>query len=176
MSDILLKLDQYMSISVYTNGSTLFRYTNTPVHLPGTVVAEMHSAILAWQKVFPVEHTFVQEKYGVPTLLARFDGVIRDDGTFFSYEIQDAPGGVGYAGLVSESFKKQRDHFVATVWPQFMCLSQDSRDPDEALWLDRITLEEALQGNDLLLCRYPWRALSREYRILLKHRSVRPMR
>ena len=104
-----------------------------------------------WGHLFPREGTFVQTKYDVPALMARFDGILEPDGSFFSYEIQDGTGWLGYAGLVNARLKEMRDHFVSEKWPPFKLLMADGDEHDDVLWIERVSFDEALRNADILL-------------------------
>jgi len=148
-----------------------FTYTEHEMRLPASAVAEMVHMLTKWQAVFPMEETYVRNTYGVPALIARFDGAL-DGTTFRPYEIQGGCGWVGYASIANPAFKAARENIAAT-WPAFPLLIGDHVIHDDDLWLQRISLSEALATESPLMIRYPLGELPFATRKMLIKRSVR---
>jgi hypothetical protein len=163
-------------MQTYQNGKHTFRYTTDPISIPKNATATMLELLDAWQREFPLEQNYVSKTFGVPCLTVRFDGIITETGEFVSYEIQPAGAGIGYAGLVNESFREIRDRFKAEKWPPFKLVQNEALVLDDELWLERISLAEALAGDDLLQFRHPLKTLDIPTRQRIVARSVKPVR
>lgn len=167
-----------MHFETFTHGSHLFNYTNHPMVLPNSAVTSMRESLQTWQKVFPYERSYVQTTYNVPSIIVRFDGSLDDDGVFHAYEIQDGSGWVGYAGIVNPDLKVIRQVLVQQKWPPFKLLLTPSLEHDDTLWLERISLDEALGSEVLLQLRYYFSRglLTRDDALNLTARSMIPFR
>ena len=164
-----------MKLQQFCHHDQTITYTKQPVFVLPRITEDMLSLIEKWQQVFPRENTFVQREYGVPSLMVRFDCVVNTQDKLQVYEVQEGCGGAGYAGAINDVFRKTRNHFKKEVWPRFKLLTPKSRvDHDDDMWLKRITLKKALQGDHLLQIRHPLRTLDEEQRSLLVARSVMP--
>src|SRR3989344_2641767 len=144
-----------MNIQTISHEGRFFQYVDTLITIPAHVTAQMIDQLSVWQKLHPPEETFAHSQYGTPTLIARFDGVLAEDGKeFLSYEIQDTCGGLGYGGLVWEELRRARDHFKNEKWLPFSLLAgRGNKNHDDHLWLKQVTLKEAMAGSMLLLIR-----------------------
>lgn len=165
-----------MQLRTYQNGGHLFTYCDDEIIIPKSATDSMLAMIDEWLQHFPYEPTYVQQKFNVPCLMVRFDGVIDQDRTFRPYELQPSGAGVGYASLVSEKFRMIRDRYVREKWPPFKLLQGVVREIDDDLWLDSLTLDEAIASTDLLQMRYPLRPLYKAIAEKLIARSVKPVR
>lgn len=165
-----------MQRSTFQNGTHSFTYVDHPIYLPSNTITAMLETLSVWQSVFTREPTYAQTQYGVPSLLVRFDGVLAQDGSFLSYEIQDGCGWAGYAGVVNEPFRHSRDHFAHDIWPPFRLLQDFAAERDDGLWLKNIGIDDALRSDELILFRY-WAkaaALTKEDLWRLTTRSISP--
>jgi len=163
-------------MQTYQNDNQMFTYCDAELSIPERAMQSMRDMITQWQQHFPKEATYVQEHFGVPSLSLRFDGVIHEDGTFLAYEVQPAGAGIGYAGIVNEQFRTIRDRFIHNIWPPFKLVQNTVLELDEELWLERITLEEALQSDDLLQLRHPLQSLDGRNARAIVARSIKPVR
>ena len=95
-----------------------------------------------WINVFPKESTWIQQNYGIPSLLVRFDG-IDDNGILRTYEIEDRPAGIGHTNLINPDFK-QRLSKLRETWPEFDVAISPLRDPaDDKLWCNVVDKNSA---------------------------------
>lgn len=148
-----------------------FTFTDHEMRLPAAAVAQLQEMLTRSHSVFPHEDTFVRREYGMPALLARFDGVW-DGNVFRSYEIQGGCGWVGFAGIVNQEFKAARER-LAQLWPPFPLLIGDEVVHDDDLWLPTISLGDALSSEGPLMIRYPLGTLPLAQQKSLIARSVR---
>lgn len=165
-----------MKLKTVSIGKERFVYTDRKFTIPGSAVRQMIEMLEKWSLVSPHEPTYVMRNYGVPSLLARFDGVIDENDQFQAYEIQGGCGWVGYAGVANGAFRKMRDTFAREIWPSFKLLMPPVYHNDDELWLKRTNLKEALLNTDpLMIRRWLFRELDAETRTSLIGRSVKPM-
>lgn len=137
----------------------------------------MEEILARWQSLYPFEETFVYTRYGVPSLIVRFDGVLDENGDFRAYEIQDGAGGLGYGGIAFDQLKHVRDRFAREKWLPFSCvLGPRTLHHDDALWLPSMTIDQALQSDDLVTVRSELRMLNTEGQRLLIRRAVGPVK
>ncbi len=165
-----------MEVSTYQNGPFSFVYCDEPFTLAPHTVDSLRTHIERFLTAFPQEATYVQHTYGVPALTIRFDGVLDADGSFIPYEAQPAGAGIGYAAVANPAFKETRDHFLRNVWPPFKLVQNVKLELDDEMWLERITLDEAVRSTDLLQLRHPLDTLNRETALNLIARSIKPVR
>lgn len=165
-----------MRFQTYQNGKHTFTYCDTEIVIPRSAIDSMLESIAQWQRYAPRELTYVQQTFNVPSLMVRFDGVIHEDGIFYPYELQPAGTGVGYASMVSDTFRTIRDRYVREKWPPFKLVQNVKLELDEEMWLDRISLSEAVRGTDLLQLRHPLTALDRTTTERVVARSIKPVR
>ncbi len=141
----------------------------------------MVATLDAWGKVYPQEGTFPQTQWGVPSIVARFDGVLSGDKKdFLSYEIESCPIGMGYGAIVSSDFKNTLTNFKEKVWPPFSLVVGPipNTTQDEHLWLPEIPLPEATESGALLFIRNGMRRDDPRFKELfglLTARSVTPL-
>lgn len=93
-----------------------------------------------WAEHFPREQTWVQNKFGIPTLMARIDFCIKDDGEIGLYEIEDEPAGIGISRAINSQFL-QTHQSLLKVWPYFeVIISPSWKGNDDVLWRKIIEL------------------------------------
>ena len=117
--------------------------------------AECLGLLSEWQKVFPGEGTFAQEKFGVPSLLVRLDCVWRKGTGLGVYEIEDPPAGVGITLTLNQQFRTLLSE-LQKEWPEFFVVVSPRRAKhggDDHLWIPEISHSEVLKGNRLVLVR-----------------------
>src|SRR3989344_2569434 len=154
-------------------GGEQFVYTDRSMTIPRATVIEMTRTLQRWSRTSPFEPTYVMRNYGVPCLIARFDGVMSDDGQFQTYKIQGGCGWIGYAGIANDAFRNVRDSLVKEAWPSFKLLMPPAYHNDDELWLTRISLSDALKSADpLLIRRWLFHELDPVLRASLLERSV----
>lgn len=106
-----------------------------------------------WKNIFPQENTWVHRRLGVPSLIVRLDCFVDSDGKLEVYEVEERPAGIGITQDISPEFG-ERLSSVQETWPQFKSLISEKRIAhDDEMWLDPITLEDAMSSDDLLLIR-----------------------
>lgn len=163
-----------MHVQEINHHGHIFKYADHPLTIPASATRSMLELIEKWQQTFPEENTFVQRKYSIPSLYIRFDCVIDAQGQMHTYEIESGCVWVGYAGIVNTAFREKRDQLVRDVWPPFKLLIHDSMAPnDDALWIEPITLTEALCSTGPLQIRYPQRWFQQSQRNILFPRLIR---
>ncbi len=157
-------------------GDERFVYTNQEVALPKTAVEQLLLTLEKWSASQPYEPTFVMREYGIPSLIVRFDGVLDANGKFRAYEIQGGCGWIGYAGYANPAFREIRDMLAREKWPPFKLLMPPVETSDDELWLERITLEEALRTTGPLMIRnWLFYGMTASERSSLLQRAVKPI-
>lgn len=122
-------------------------------YLSPSVVAQSLDLLQRWAAVFPHEETWVQKEHGVPTLFARFDGTLDENGNPLFYEPEDRPCGVGAMSVKDPMFARILQ-MLQREWPRFRWVSCPERNTDDALWLGPpLSYEEAAASEGLLLLR-----------------------
>jgi hypothetical protein len=156
-------------------GRTFSYTTDIELRIPKSTTADMIKTIHEWSKIFPKEETYPQNTWGVPTMLVRFDGVLEGD-KFRSYELENTPGGAGYASIVSPIFKKNLDR-MRSIWPPVAFVDgwAPNKYQDEHLWLPEITLEQASKCDVLLSARVDTRIGQNHFLGLFSRRLVSPL-
>lgn len=154
-----------------------FTYTDHEIRLPASATDTLRRILGEWQRIFPHEDTLIQSRHNVPSLFVRFDFVISPDGQLRIYELQEGPAWVGYTGVANETFRRIRDETVREEWPGLKVLrSGRQADKDDEIWLQRATIEEALEGPGPLIVRNLLPAsLSYEQRAAIVRKSLRPV-
>lgn len=130
------------------------KWDKTPFRLPMSVYLQAEKALKGFLAVRTIERTWIERMYGVPSWMLRVEGVLRPDGTFCPFEVEDRPAGIGM-------LKKYMDpeglklHFEE--WPDVSVVRSDSRNGiDDPSWgAPVISLEEALARGNLVLVRAP---------------------
>lgn len=92
-----------------------------------------------WERVFPMEETWVRRTHGTPSLLVRLDCVVEAD-QLRIYEVEERPAGVGISTIVNSQFA---DLFaeVRQSWPAVtvvMCPTR--RGGDDYLWANQVVV------------------------------------
>ncbi len=154
-----------------------FTYTDHEIVLPSFATEALRQRLVQWQLIFPHEDTLIQSRHNVPSLFVRFDCVLSQDGQVKIYEIQEGPAGIGYSGVINEAFRKIRDQLVGEEWPGLKLVRADAyADKDDELWLERVSIEEALESPAPLIVRNPLPAtLSPEQCAAITKKSLRPV-
>ncbi|MBI2642401.1 MAG: hypothetical protein HYW97_00960 [Candidatus Wildermuthbacteria bacterium] len=117
--------------------------------------AECLDLLSQWEDAFPQEKTFVQEKFGVPSLLVRFDCVWRKDTGLGVYEIEERPAGVGITLTLNQQFRTLLSS-LQKEWPEFSVVVSPRRahhGGDDHLWVPEVPLGKALEGDGLVFVR-----------------------
>jgi hypothetical protein len=114
--------------------------------------------IRRWIKCFPKENTFVQNFYGVPSLIIAIDCVIDEDEKnrrFGLYEIDEKPDGIGFASLLDESFRERlRDQLSWWYSSSVIVLNSPSRHGcDDYLWTKTTSNPRELSDHSLSIIR-----------------------
>jgi len=114
-------------------GDLVVRHTSKSFDFPLDLVRQGQSVIERWADVFPRENTWVQQEFGVPSLLTRIDCTV-DNNQLRIFEVEDRPAGVGVSMLVSEEFADSLMTMKAG-WPEFgVIVSPQRRMLDDHLW------------------------------------------
>lgn len=164
-----------MNLQQFRHHDLTLTYTDQAITLPKSAAQWMLAQLARWEKAFPKEDTYAEREWGVPSLIVRFDGVLDTHGDFQAYEIQDGPGWVGYTGIINPEFKRLRNLLRENVWPRFkLVMRVENAVHDDDLWLERISVLEALEDtNPIMLRRVPPRILPERLEALVR-RSVKP--
>lgn len=114
---------------------------------------EQADAILSeWPKAFPKENTWVQQELGIPSLICRLDCIIDGD-KLKIFEIEERPAGIGVTISMNPDFSLRLKD-VMKNWPEFSAvIAHDRKAGDDCLWIPKISLEDALGSDGLLLLR-----------------------
>jgi len=110
------------------------------VSVSASVADQCRTMVERWVQVFPIEDTFAQREWGIPSLLVRLDCVERPDGIVGVYEIDDRPAGVGLSLRLhgDNSDFACRLAGIRKFWPDFRYLvSASRREMDDSIWLKR---------------------------------------
>lgn len=101
--------------------------------LPEGIQRQAVEIVNRWTGVFPKEPTWIQENFGIPSLIVRIDGVDRD-GELGVYEVEERPAGIGHTALINPKFASKLEELRKT-WPDFDVVISPLRDPaDDKLW------------------------------------------
>lgn len=153
-----------------------FIYTDHTLALSTDTTQHLLHILNKWQDIFPKEATLIQTRYGVPSLFVRFDFSLSPDGEIRIYEIQEGCAWVGFTGIANSAFREIRDQVVRDEWPGLKVLMSDEQhDKDDSLWLERSTVEEALENAAPLVVRNWLPRVSHVVRTAIISKSVRPV-
>lgn len=132
----------------HSNLEYIFDHHNLPYVWNSSVL------IREWVGSFPKEDTWVQKNLGIPSLFIRLDCVVREDGNIGLYEIEERPSGLSTAKKINKRFSETLAE-VRKQWPEFKVLISSKRtgDDDWGWDIEKVTYEEALSSDSLLLIR-----------------------
>lgn len=112
------------------------------IFLPKEIERQCEIVIKNWVDHFPKEKTWVQNELGIPTLIARIDFCITDNGEVGIYEIEDEPAGIGISREINPQFLRIHQSLLRT-WPDFeVIISPNWKGNDDKLW--RSVIEHSL--------------------------------
>lgn len=81
-------------------GTYVVNHTNHTLEMPEWAIEQMLDMLRVWHTHFHIgQPTWVSEHFGLPTLLMRFDCVVRD-GTVQVFELEERPEGLGLTALL----------------------------------------------------------------------------
>ncbi len=113
------------------------------------MIGEGQETLALWQRLFPHEHTWVQEEHGVPSLIVRLDCTICADGHLGIYEVEERPAGIGFTGLLNAQFQSKLAA-LRQKWPSIsVVLSPNRRAGDDYLWTEVVS--EVSNGHKVLV-------------------------
>ncbi|HCU70319.1 MAG TPA: hypothetical protein DIC35_01020 [Candidatus Moranbacteria bacterium] len=122
------------------------------VAFPEIAIDQAVELLSDWSKAFPKEDTWVSTHLGIPTLICRLDCVV-NEGKLEVFEVEERPAGIGITSNLNPDFKANLQNLQEN-WPRFSSVvSNDRKGSDDGLWLEKISLEEALNSDGLLLIR-----------------------
>lgn len=111
------------------------------------------SLLKKWADAFPKEDSWVQNSYGVPSLMVRLDCVRNPDGNLEIFEVEERPAGIGFAIELNPSFKIRFDE-LRKKWPKIYTVISSRREGhDDTLWAEQISPEKARENGRLLIIR-----------------------
>ena len=147
-------LPRTMHIGETSENFWVVKVMDQPKIFPQRATNQAINLIQRWQEAFPREKTFVQENFGVPSLLVRIDCVVSNTEDIGVYEIEERPAGVGITLLNNAQFK-ERFLRLKNIWPAFKAVvsSKRSHKGDDYLWLERVSLEQAVEDKTLVMVR-----------------------
>lgn len=119
------------------------------VTIPYQITAGCIKLIERWASIFPREDTFVQQQFGVPSLMVRIDCAPNQD-SLGVYEIEERPAGIGANTLYNNQFCAALAR-VREDWPKVTAVVSDlRRGGDDYLWIEELPLADALahRNND----------------------------
>lgn len=124
-----------------TVGNWTTEYSHKKLILPKTVQEEGEKILEKWTTCFPKENTWVQNNFGVPSLLVRFDHYISEDCHMRVCEIEEEPAGTGFAKKINQQFEEILDSLLKE-WPYFSLIVAPNWDGnDDTLWIKEISIE-----------------------------------
>lgn len=127
---------------------------NDPVILPTPIADNAVAMLSSWQTVFTRENSFVQRELGIPSVICRIDcagNMSSPDPASWVYEIEERPSGIGLTREINPQFRSLLDS-LKIGWPKFKVVCSANRGwSDDHLWLETISLEQALKEQDSLL-------------------------
>ncbi|MDD4409966.1 MAG: hypothetical protein PHW52_04945 [Candidatus Pacebacteria bacterium] len=98
-------------------------------------IRQASDVIEEWLDHFPWEDTWVENNYGVPSIIIRLDCTVDEKGGLHVYEVEDRPSGIGATSRFNISFKEKLDD-LRSVWPRFESIVSPHRDYcDDCEWL-----------------------------------------
>lgn len=143
---------QVDGISVIRVGQWETHNLSTELVLPEVIQEQAVEAINKWTSVFPKEPTWIQNNFGIPSLVVRIDGVDRD-GDLAVYEIEDRPAGIGHTMMINQQFMGKLAE-VKETWPDFDVVISPLRDQyDDQLWNNTTNFDSAIGDNRLVFVR-----------------------
>ena len=161
-----------MSLREATIAGRTMTISDQEEHFPPWAVEQSLRMLEMQARVFPKGDTWIGREYGVHTLLARVDCVVRGGRVLF-YEGEDRPDGAGTTRHINRQFEGTLAS-IRSKWPGFRSVWSASRHTDDCLWLgEGLSLDEARACTDLLLVRA--RPEEEEFHEL-ERRAVAPVR
>jgi len=128
-------------------GGWEFNYLNREVEFPKAAIDSVKASLLRWPSAFPKENTWVQNNYGLPSIMIRVDAAV-NDGNLFLYEIEERPAGIGIAYMLNADFKDRLDT-IRSTWPEFdVLVSSERKGTDDFLWANVVN---QANGNPVLI-------------------------
>lgn len=125
-------------------------YSNGEYKLSSVCEDKALLIINQWKDLFPKENTWVQKNLGVPSLFIRLDCVLQEDSEVHIYEVEERPSGMGIANDINPIFAKTLKEAMNN-WPTFKTVLSEKRDGRYDCWTPMISMDDALNSNDLLL-------------------------
>jgi len=115
-------------------GDWTINVSTEKIILPKEIEKQCEIIIKNWVNHFPKERTWIQNEFAVPTLIARIDFCIKNDGEVGVYEIEDEPAGIGISREINPQFLEIHQFLVKT-WPYFeVIISPNWKGNDDKLW------------------------------------------
>jgi hypothetical protein len=112
-----------------------FGVSEKQIELQSPIIEQCDDAIDMWLKYFPFESTWIQNNYGVPSILIRLDCVVNANGKLELYEVEERPCGAGLVSKFNPFFKDRLDS-VRKSWPDFEAVvSPERKYSDDLEWL-----------------------------------------
>ena len=117
--------------------------SETKQNLRQELVAPVREAIDVWVRSFPVESTYVQKVWGVPSALVSVDVTLNSKGQCEIYDIDETPHNLGVAYLINGQFKNNLDR-LRKHWPEVAAVHHPGLEiPDDKFWIKTIINHEA---------------------------------
>lgn len=116
-----------------------WRFNTSPKTEFFEFIEEGKETLKKWTRIFPKEKTWVQKKFGVPSLIVRIDCTVYD-GKLGIYEIEERPSQVGITKVINQQFAEILKRLM-TEWPEFVAVISPRREQkigDDKLWIQTI--------------------------------------
>lgn len=121
-------------VEKYQLGTWVIGISDTTVELPSEIVKQEREIIYRWSKAEEYEPTWVQDAYGMPSLIVRIDGTINEDKRVV-YEVEQRPGWIGLANVHNKAFSTALAE-VCETWPDLtVVMGDESKTLDDHLWV-----------------------------------------
>jgi hypothetical protein len=119
---------------------------------PEWAIEEIINILPLWRRFFPREESWVQRKYGWPSMIVRVDCII-NEGKLRIFEIEERPAGIGLNYRLNLGFKKEFDQLRRNwPWPEIIVVRSYQRTTgDDELWTEVVGIDQLLLSKEELL-------------------------
>lgn len=140
------------NIRTHTVGPWEFLVSSQPYRLSAEATRRGIHLLGQWARQFPLENTWVQ-RFNVPSLIVRFDGVLQNESWWQLYEIEDRPAGIGVSCSLNPTFKEKLAWLIDTLPADVVVVRSPNRSGgDDHLWTQVVGRPEDV-GDRLALVR-----------------------
>lgn len=118
-------------------GQWTVNFSSRVIAFPAWAAEKAVAMLEEWRNKFTLEQTWARQKLAVPSLLVRFDCIVRN-GQLVVYEIEERPAGLGISSSCSQTFATELKK-ASENWPEFRVeVSPLRRATDDHLWQQQV--------------------------------------